>query len=356
MVARLLIVLLSTIITIAAIEAGLALLWPIPLAIESNMYFVADPHSGFRLQPNSLGWFQHDIPARANRHGHRSPDVTIERTPDTFRVLTVGDSFTVGANVREEDAWPRVLERLLRERTGRRVELINTAVGGWEPVQYAQGFAHDGARFGADVVVVGFFVGNDTYASTRPEDMLTAVGGRRVTRATAESSTIGLRVWLYQQFNLARLLLNRGPVVEEFTRNGCDDLSEQYVAIQSARLGNHLIASTERAARARANVEQIISVARLARVPVVVVLIPDENQLNRTLRARIVRDPALYDWDMPQTMLVPMFEAAHVVVVDLLDDFRRDARCLYLNDTHWTPEGHELAASLVAAPVSKMIR
>jgi hypothetical protein len=319
------------------------------------MYFVADPHTGFRLQPNSAGWFQDGIPARTNSHGHRNPEVPLEKPAGAYRIVIVGDSFSVGANVREAESWPRLLERLLQQSSHRPIEVVNTAVGGWEPLQYAHGFAQDGRRFGADMVVVGFFVGNDTYASTRLEDTLTAIGGRRVTRTAATSSTIELRVWLYERFNLARLVLNRGPRVENFTRSGCDDFSSQYLGIQTARLRNHLHASRELEDRAQLNVDQVASIARQAPV-VVVVLIPDENQLNSALQARIAADSKLYDWNMPQAMLVPKFERSGVVVVDLLDAFRSDTRCLYMNDTHWTPQGHELAAGIVASRIDEMLR
>ena len=36
------------------------------------------------------------------------------RRADSLRILALGDSFTVGSNVRMEDTWPANLERRLR--------------------------------------------------------------------------------------------------------------------------------------------------------------------------------------------------------------------------------------------------
>ena len=140
--------LLSALLTVALIEAGLAIFHPIPFSIESNMYFEPDPFTGYRLKPNATGYFQRQIPARTNAHGHRGRPVAEEKPEGTFRILVLGDSFTAGANVAEESAYPQVLERRLNEVAARPVEVVNTGVGGWEPFQYAE-YYDDGLGFAA---------------------------------------------------------------------------------------------------------------------------------------------------------------------------------------------------------------
>ena len=54
-----------------------------------------------------------------------------------------------------------------------------------------------------DEVMVGFFVGNDTYSTTTSvEQIATVVNGQRVSRKAAEGSFVQLRVMLHQNFNL----------------------------------------------------------------------------------------------------------------------------------------------------------
>ena len=83
--------------------------------------------------------------------------------------------------------------------------------------------------------------------------------------------------------------------------------------------------------------------------PVVVALLPDENQVNRALRSRILTADEIpdYDFGMPQSMLTEMFGEMDLKVIDLLPAFLADPRCLYMNDAHWTPQGQELAASAI---------
>ena len=71
-------------------------------------------------------------PVRINSLGFRGPE--IERTPaeGTYRMLAVGDSFTYGMGVAEEEAWPSVLQEMLEPPEGfDRVEVINTGVPGY---------------------------------------------------------------------------------------------------------------------------------------------------------------------------------------------------------------------------------
>ena len=80
-----------------------------------------------------------------------------------------------------------------------------------------------------------------------------------------------------------------------------------------------------------------------------VVIIPDENQLNPALQARIIPadEMANYDFSQPQADLKEQFAARDIASLDLLDVFRNDPRCLYMNDTHWVAAGHKLAAEKI---------
>ena len=101
---QVLVILMECILTLGAVELGLAIFHPVPYSIESNMYFEADPYTGYRLKPGGIGHYQMGIPAVANSHGHRDIEVTLKKPPGVFRILVLGDSFTVGANVRQEEA------------------------------------------------------------------------------------------------------------------------------------------------------------------------------------------------------------------------------------------------------------
>ena len=107
---------------------------------------------------------------RINRHGHRGPEVEEEKPPGVFRVLCLGDSFTFGSGVQDEETFPRVLEKRLRD-AGYRAEVLNAGVAGWGSVQYLHYFLKNAKRFGADIAIVNFFA-NDMDTTRTMEDIV----------------------------------------------------------------------------------------------------------------------------------------------------------------------------------------
>jgi hypothetical protein len=350
--------LVAVLATLGMLECALALFHPIGFSVERNMYYEADPYTGYRMAPHSRGNFGPGIPAFVNANGHRDVATPVARRPGVARILVLGDSFTAGSDVRQEEAYPKVLERLLNARPGGPVEVVNTGVGGWDPFMYAQYYLHDGWRFRPDLVLVGFFVGNDTYdQSTRVDQLPTALLGRRVSRNAAALGPVATAaVYLTEHTNLGRLLLQRAPILMTPARSRCDDFSEVFLTIQRARLVNHLRRDEHQVALARNALTQMERIKRRLDadgVPLVVAFLPDENQINTALQRLLVpveqRD--VYDFAMPQSMLAETFAAAGIRTIDLLPAFRADPRCLYNNDTHWTPEGHALAARVIAEAI-----
>lgn len=346
---QILVPLMAFALTLAAIELGLRAFHPVPYSIETSMYFESDPHTGFRLKPKQSSHYRMGIPATTNSHGHRDAEMPLAKPPGVFRILVLGDSFTIGSNVRQEEAYPKVLERGLRTKYGPHIQVVNAGVGGWDPFQYAQYFEHHGRRFEPDLILVGFFVGNDTFdPNTDAGRLPTAIEGRRVGR---NAWLARVRVFLYNRSNLARLLLSQAPVdPRTFIRRRCDEFTDQHLAIQRARMPIHRRDSSGQRDRARNAVSQIGRIRDMAGgKPVVVALLPDENQVNRALRSRILSADEIpgYDFGMPQSMLTDMFGEMDLKVIDLLPAFLADPRCLYMNDAHWTPQGQELAASAI---------
>jgi len=145
-------------------------------------------------------------------------------------------------------------------------------------------------------------------------------------------------------------LMNHGPVNSStFIRKQCDEFTEQYLAIQRERMPNHRRYTGQKGQALNA-VSQIRRIKDLAgQTPVVVALLPDENQVNPALQKRILPGDEIseYDFKMPQSMLNEMFQEIGIPTIDLLPAVLADHRCLYMNDTHWTPEGQKLAATVI---------
>lgn len=348
----------SALVALALVELILILFFPVPYSLERNMYFEPDPHLGYRHRPLSEGFYPNGVEARANSLGFRDAEFSKVKAPGTFRILALGDSFTVGANVEQPDVYPQVLEQLLTEASGTTVEVINTGTGGYDPFHYSAFVEHYAADYDPDMLLLGFFVGNDAFSPVADvADTRTAVLGRRVDPDLGKGPGVKLKVWGYENLHIVRALLNRGPSGLQFDRERCDEFSEYFMQVQKLRLENHPVefsaAQRERLAMNMQFINKIRDWAVARKLPLLIVLLPDENQVNPALREQLLDTDALagYDFDMPQESLQLELEAAGISYLDLLGAFRGDSRCLYMDDTHWIAAGHELAAEQIGAAI-----
>jgi len=94
---------------------------------------------------------------RTSRAGFRDRDYATPKPPGTFRIVGIGDSLMFGWGVDDGQDFLSVLEeRLARERPRSRIEVLNTAVPGYNTVMEVETLREKGLPYGPDLVVVGF--------------------------------------------------------------------------------------------------------------------------------------------------------------------------------------------------------
>lgn len=114
-----------------------------------------------RFPSNPSGYFDPGatLTYRTNALGFRGPETTIQKPPGTFRVVGVGDSFMFGTGVRQEDTFLAELERRLNEGPGgRRFEVLNLGVFGYDSQEEVAMLEHRGLALDPDLVVLCFFL------------------------------------------------------------------------------------------------------------------------------------------------------------------------------------------------------
>lgn len=112
------------------------------------------------IYDSDLGW--------APRPGAKSRDGLVEILPsgvrrtaaeklddDTaLRIVTIGDSFTFGDEVADDETWPAQLEGLLSS-SGLNADVVNLGVNGYALDQAVLRFERDGVRLEPDMVILG---------------------------------------------------------------------------------------------------------------------------------------------------------------------------------------------------------
>jgi hypothetical protein len=119
------------------------------------------PGLTYELRPNLSGQFMHR-PFSTNSWGLRSPEVETRKPAGVFRIVGLGDSHMFGWGVGQDELYLSILERRLNQSAaaGRRFEVVNCAVPGYNTVLEVTRFETRCAAFEPDLVVL-HIVGND---------------------------------------------------------------------------------------------------------------------------------------------------------------------------------------------------
>jgi lysophospholipase L1-like esterase len=109
-------------------------------------------------RPNARGLHKGTL-FRTNRDGFRGPEYSYQPDPDVFRILVIGDSFTMGSGVEESEAYPARLEALLNESPGSgRFEVLNFGLSGLNLRASVRRLERFGLPYQPDLIVYGFTV------------------------------------------------------------------------------------------------------------------------------------------------------------------------------------------------------
>jgi len=302
--------------------------------------FYDDSYNRFRRAPHSP-----DYSFRLNSYGFKDVEFQAAKG-DQYRIIGIGDSFAFGV-VPYEHNYLTLVENILR-RGGEEIELINMGIPSIGPKEYLALLVGEGLELDPDLVLLSFFVGNDFFESVR-----------EVERSAIDYSYVA---------SLLRYALSirphyKGPIIEGHLEY--DDTSPTFdpktfldierwrssICFQSSKSFNTLLDA------AVGQLEEISKVCRRLEIALIVVIVPDEFQVNPELQDTIfeslgkTREKSVVDFTRPNRMLGQELDASGIEYLDLLPAFAeasREAHYYRLRDTHWNIAGNELAAELIA--------
>lgn len=370
-------IVLSTTVSLIAAELALRAFSPrrtyLALTDAYPAMFDASDTLPYRLRPNYSGRLassEFDTGITINAQGYRGAAFTAQKG-DARRLLVIGDSFTFGWGVNDDETYPAVVERLLLSGSPpRRVEVINAGFAAcYSPDTYYLYLKNEGLALNPDAIVVGVFIGNDLDSENAFENewLETDAGGLPVRIRNAHTQVldhywvprripvryripIASRSHVFQGmvdiwWELAPKIKAWLPGVATIVYASSQDAPEDRVPY------NYRFRYAERTESVFARVKTLLrAMHRLASekgIPIYFMVIPEQSQLAPHVYAGL---PA--DVDKPQRELAAFFDAEGMNYLDLQPWLRErgSLRRLYIpGDGHFTVEGNRLAAERLTA-------
>ncbi len=322
---------LSLAFALAAAEGTVRLVRPQILERYPAGLYIASATRQYKLRPHFRGLFRYpefQTEVRINGQGLRADRDYRPSHAGVRRILAIGDSFTMGYSVDEPLTWVRVLEAELRGQGS--VDVINAGVPGYSTWQELAYLEEDGQALAPDVVLLGFFVGNDISDNASPRLPVEFRDGSLISAGAGH----GL---LPLDF---RLSLARHSHLYKFVHRTPSGGGARYnIYGGSAQAGWTATAAL---------LERFRAFCAGRAIRPVVVLMPERIQVEAELRSAV---GAAIDPVAPNRRLRAICRRAGLETIDLLDSLVGPG-LYFAQDGHWTARGNALAARAIADHLS----
>jgi lysophospholipase L1-like esterase len=287
-----------------------------------------DPRILFEPRPSFSG-FSEGVALTTNSRGLRERELPLAKPPGIRRVVFLGDSVTFGAGVKDDEPFPRLLERSINGAGGGPIETVNTGVVGYNTIQELARLERVGLPYEPDVVVLTFVV-NDLLETFSIFDHQYEPTG----------AFANVKVWLRRNSYLYRF------VQQMYWRLGQE--------VRRAREGpTEPLRKRDRVEERLETLAEIVAITRANGAGFLLVLYPDN------LADPISPGPSGERLTMREE-LQQFATREQVPLVDLSDALGdvRDPRARQYRlreDPHPSPEGHRVIAKALQAPLTDLL-
>lgn len=327
--------LVSLAITLGLLEAALRLYEK----VQPDFVLAAGSYNRFRGEP-----YGREYDGVLNSQGFKDAEYTVMKKPETKRIVALGDSFAYGV-VPIKDNFLTLLEEMLQAGGPAEVktEIVNMGIPGIGPRDYLSLFVNEGMGLDPDAVFCFLYIGND---------LEEALEGEKEWYNSSRVSILARFLMNLRAVNPGRLI-NRTPIY--------DDAGETYSRAHYLSMMQSRLIFFDRSHRAlltciHATIQPLEKIGKLCEakgIPFVVVLIPDELQVDSRLQREVLAgEPqegrGRFDFSLPNRILMDQLGQKRIAAIDLLSVFRQVGGQLQLykpNDTHWNLAGNRLAAN-----------
>jgi hypothetical protein len=124
-----------------------------------------DPVLSWRFLPHCNYWHykenDHPITGKINSYGWRDKEWTLKKSPNTYRIAVLGDSYVQALEIESDKTFLALTEHKLYDLHSIKTELMNFGLAGFTQTEELIVLKNDVIKFLPDMVVLFFFPSND---------------------------------------------------------------------------------------------------------------------------------------------------------------------------------------------------
>ena len=355
-------------------------LYPDPTPRLVNQALQLHDTYGISFTPNAEGWNtslrgEYSCYITINSKGLRGREYPYQKETGTFRILVLGDSFTAGLQVEDDQLFTTLLEKRLND--SRSTEVINAGVVGYGTANELAYFVNEGHKYQPDLVLLIFFTGNDIQDNISPAHYKLEAG-KLVPIEFVYNPAVGTPPWaqkgtpfrtvrnyLYTHSRLysvaiellAYTVIQRSPELSSWLqRLGFVEAARP--VINAGNIYSFLQPSQEAWEMTEALISALNEQVKAYQSELAVVILPDETEVDvKKWQNLFATYPDLFEQTnqayKPTDQLAQLLEEKGISYLNLRTRFEADQqahqRSIYFQyDGHWKPTGHALTAEALA--------
>ena len=316
---------------------------------EPQILYAADPELGFFHIPNQQGWIE-DGRVTINSIGFRGRELIEPKPANTFRVVVLGDSLTLGWGVQDDETYCARLEQKIQREipAGKVCEIVNCGVGAYDTRREVALFKRFAPLLEPDLILLGFYINDVVVPPSRDDRGSTPADGSTQILTTDNRPQRILRMstrkasWLHRTLRHSRVAYLAGHGLQRLRSRG--EFGGKMFATELAVLdGDQSPQITDAWESVEADLSDLASLGKTYRVPVGIVALPCREQVTND------HPNARY-----QSQLAEIGNRLGFFVIDPLPSFleqRRRVEKLFIpyDRHHPTAMGHDLIADSICS-------
>lgn len=314
-----------------------------------------DPDLGFIQIPNHEATFKardFNVLIKSNSHGFRDKEYQLIKGKGIKRVIVLGDSFTWGWGVEQEEIFCEVAEREMEN-----TEFINLGQNAYGTAQELLILKKHGLKFAPDLIVVAFY-NNDLYEnygvnkSVRIPYFSLEDGKLKLThRPQPQSTTEKIKTKLKNHFLLYHLVNHRLALLKMQRKKYVEKQRKKY-AERYGISGYFFKDDSEEIINAWSITEALLKeINDLSNKRLLIMYIPTRLQVEDDTYQEALKlsniDGGEIDLLRPNKLLSRISDRHGISFLDLTqyfrEEYKKNVSIYFEHDGHMTKEGHRLA-------------